>query len=845
VTFEALTVRGTVGGGAALADLEVVELWEDVDASRTVTLGDRRLAAAIFVGPETTFGGLELPIAAGGTLDLLVSADVRDVPLAAGGSYALDVREVAATSGGAAVSAAPLPLPGTALQGPLAGLPFVAEALSFPLAQPLLDLRAADLNRDGDEDVLLLLLDGGATRFATLMGQGDGTFAPGPVSVGVATPRTLAVADFDKDGVLDAASHDSKEISIYLGDGAGGFVFGSKRAVAGGGDLLQIDTVDFDRDGDPDVIGLDPAAGNPFELLTVTGGAVVTAGEVSPTLPPYDHAIGDLDRDGVLDVVLRLDGGAGGHWLQPWRGDGVGAFLGAFMTPLPGGAPGDLVLVDLDRDGRLDAVDLSGSDLHLLRNASGPGWSALGAPVGPYASDAGLGASGPSALARGDWDGDGRVDLAVVHTSGAVVTHVGTGLVQLDPGSARRIAVGAGAPDRVVTADFDRDGDPDLLVASTVTGSLELLRGDGRTGGGERDGAGVGVGLPLEHGLTGAPRGVVVGDLDQDGRADAVTWGGVGGSVEVWLSTVTGLARRTVAPLSGPPSDAALADWNRDGALDLVLAFASGASDRLEVWPGDRTGGFGAAVTKALADPANPAAIALGDLDRDGALDVVFAHGGTANAGARWGLGDGAFRALETTYATAGAGVDVALGDWSGFGGAARDGLLDLVVLQPTAISVVLRDGGGGSELASAPLDPAVGAPAALALGDVDLDGLLDAVVVGAGGVQLFQGGEAAAPLLTARGTFALAPGLTGVALVDADRDGDLDLVVASDDPVDGGLYAVPNVAPASFGFDLGAIQAQRGPALVGLGVGAVDLDADLDVVAVDGVGGLYVFGGR
>src|SRR5690606_31464990 len=104
----------------------------------------------------------------------------------------------------------------------------------------------------------------------------------------------------------------------------------------------------------------------------------------------------------------------------------------------------------------------------------------------------------------------------------------------------------------------------------------------------------------------------------------------------------------------------ALADLDRDGALDLVLTFADG-TDRVEVRRGNGDGTFAAPTTAPIGADTDPTALALGDLDGDGVLDAVVTE--VAAGAVRMLFGGGGGLTLGSQTAVGGVPADVALGD--------------------------------------------------------------------------------------------------------------------------------------------------------------------------------------
>ncbi|MDP2709786.1 MAG: FG-GAP-like repeat-containing protein [Solirubrobacteraceae bacterium] len=327
-----------------------------------------------------------------------------------------------------------------------------------------------DLNGDGKLDtvtsnrtsntVSVLLGDGaGGLGTATSFGLGGAT-----------SPIAVAIADLDNDGKLDVVTSNGahNSVSVLLGDGTGDLGTATTFSLAGGQFPNDIAIGDLDGDGNPDVVTSNGNSDNVSVLLGDGLGGLGTAAShgLSGGDFPQSVAIADLDGDGKLDVTVA---NLFTNDVSVLLGDGAGG-LGSAANFATGSLPVALAVADLDGDGKRDVAtaNLSGSTSVLL----GDGAGGLGSPS---AFGLGSGANGPSAIVVGDPNGDTEPDLITANgTSHNVSVLAGDGAGGFGLASVFGLA-GPRGPSGIAVGDLNGDGRPDLVTSNETTSNVSVL----------------------------------------------------------------------------------------------------------------------------------------------------------------------------------------------------------------------------------------------------------------------------------------------------------------------------------------------------------------------------------
>jgi hypothetical protein len=342
-------------------------------------------------------------------------------------------------------------------------------------------IATGDFNEDGKPDLVIT----SAISVFEFLGKGDGTFVPAggsPMPVpsppydDFATPIVgpIGVGDFNNSGHLGLAvgEIENEGAAILLGNGDGTFVFSSAEiANAPGGPISSVAAADFNADGSLDLAITNQGGGVSSVALGYEKGAFSTTGDLFTTGLSAGAAVGDFNGDGKLDVVV-----ASGHFsptagsgLAVSLGNGDGTFTQGSTSPIPLGSNlSAIVTGDFNGDGKLDlaVTDSEGNAvIILLGNGDGTFGLPTTIPVGKE----------PESIIAADFNNDGKLDLAIANFGDNTITLLlgnGDGTFTQASGSPY---VAAGGPLQLAAADFNGDGKLDLAVVNLTDGTVSIL----------------------------------------------------------------------------------------------------------------------------------------------------------------------------------------------------------------------------------------------------------------------------------------------------------------------------------------------------------------------------------
>ncbi|MEQ9617373.1 MAG: FG-GAP-like repeat-containing protein [Phycisphaerales bacterium] len=627
------------------------------------------------------------------------------------------------------------------------------EPSTFSSLEPVLDLDLADLDGDGDLDVIASVSDKSDVLvwYEVTQGDFDGSIQR-TIDFLTHSPIAQDVGDFNNDGDLDIVLLTDQELIVYNSNGAITPTFG-----------------EF----------------NVFPSL-LNGRSLDT---------------GDIDNDGDLDVLVGLNSANAMRWYENTAGNGTSQFAARTVVTSSNDFQ-SVALADMDRDGDLDAVGVdNGGSIVLARNAGGGSSFDASTFSSAFAEIV--------ELAIGDLNGDGAPDVIFGAASGGPPRNgfnIDTVQVAINNGIATsfNIMTAAGNIDGVKgldVADVDNDGDMDIVLV-TGGGTAEWLENDGAAGFTRRMAFDEPDGRSLRH--------IVSGDTTLTGRASLV----ISSDNEFFGNDLHHVPNQLIRSDSEYPSGRVIeregngittiasADLDNDGDLDLVtgsffddeIIWYQNPGDTTFPWPFHVLTDFNGNTTTP-----GPTRVHTADVDGDGDPDIV-ATSILDSSVVVWfneigeNLGNPlAFDAAVVTTNLAGA-YDVDTGDFDG------NGTTDLVYAGATAnrIDLALNNGFGpvtGGSLIGVTVSSVATGVRSVVPADIDRDGDLDifAALTGAGRVVWYEN-------TTSDGLswdenlisdFSVAP--TDIAAVDFDNDGDMDIAVV--DATEDSLFVYENAA--------------------------------------------------
>jgi hypothetical protein len=631
----------------------------------------------------------------------------------------------------------------------------------------------------------------------------------GQLQLDIAGPVAVTSADVDGDGDLDlvTGSQADDELLIYWQERPGRFdptptVVGGPSLTA---DPFVVRAADLDGDGDMDLVSGNLATVTIFHQTAKRVFDFVP--DALPILASHSLQLADLDGDGRTDIVAP-------------QGDGLAVFwqasTGAFDSPATLVGQGLVVdwvqPADIDADGYVDLVTADGDGLSVFWQTSPRQFDPVPTIPGAYPT---VPISFPLSVQVADFDGDGDLDLVAPSTGASLLFFWQTTSRAFDP-----LPTAVGSPiglSFVQPADMDGDGDADV-VAVDVQGVMVFWQ----TNPGEFDP------LPTRLPDSAALFLPEPADIDGDGDLDLLATDYFGDRLRVlWQASRPALAQTPELLVGGPamlmPEHIQAADLDGDGDLDLALATSvGGGSGELLVFWQASPGLFEPAPTAVASFPTieDPVCVRLADIDGNGGLDLTCANYLSNGSTVFWQSSAGSFDPTPTVvpeshpFSAQVSDVD-------------RDGKLDLMTTTREFLAIHWQQEARSFDPLATQLDSRgrVHQPDSVLVADLDADGKPDVFCA-----DELAGNQVRIHWQTKPRTFDAQPTVipsatTSLATADVDADGDLDIVANRADSL--GVFW--QSTPREFGLE---------PTILSMGgstVEVVDVDGDGDLDLVSG----------
>lgn len=747
--------------------------------------------------------------------------------------------------------------------------------------------KLADIDGDGKLDVLVVNYNSSTLSIFlnTTIGSTISFAAKVDYSTG-STPNDVAVADFDNDGIPDivCTNGSSASISVFKNLSQPGMLsLAAKVDFTTGTTPAQVDVADMDGDSKLDIVVTNNASNSVsvFRNTSTTGFINTTsfAAKVDFTAgtTPIGMAIGDIDYDGKPDVIVANFNSASISLFKNTASSGsfTTSSLATKVDFTTAANPIDVAMSDLDGDGKVDiGIANSGSNvISLFRNTSTAGvinTSTLAAKV-----DFIIG-SGPQGIACGDMNNDGITDIVATYgtnisvmrnnpmkyapvissispaisDTGATITISGNYFSATDKvvfGSVKANIVGVTSSSLTVTAPVAALYAP-ITVLDTTLGLSGVSPKNYQPDYNNTSyiANAINLSTKVDFAGTSGTSGIMLGDIDGDGKSDVVAINRSAATLSVYRNTSStgivsssSLATAQTFTVGSSPYFGKLADVDGDGKLDVIVG--NNSSNTLSILRNTSSLGVISFATKVdLTTATNPRDVAVGDFDGDGKPDLVAPNfsSNTVSVFKNFSSTGNIIFSTKVDYPTGNGPSRVLAADVDG------DSKIDIVVTNFNSYTLSIfrnihTSGSFSSTSFATKVDFAAGTNAdGIVFGDVDYDGKSDIVISnqGASSVSVYRNtatsGAITTSSLAAKVDFTVGTSPMGVVLSDMDGDSKVDIVACN--YTTNNLSVLRNTSTSgsvTTGSFASKVDFVVGTNPTGIAVGDIDNDGISDVV--------------
>ena len=330
---------------------------------------------------------------------------------------------------------------------------------------------------------------------------------------------------------------------------------------------------------------------------------------------PMGVVIEDLDGDGRPDFVVANNGF---NTVSVYRNTSINGII-SFASKqdfFPGLIPQSIAIGDFNGDGKPDlaVANFNSHTVGVFKNTSVNGVISFGT-VQSFNTG-----TNPGNVSIGDIDGDGKLDLAVANENSNTISILrNTSTSSTISFALKKDYVTSSGPYCVVLGDIDSDGKLDLVVANNYSNSVSVLRNTSSIGN-------ISFALKKDFATSSGPYSAAIGDIDSDGKLDIAVTNNVSGTVSLLRNTssIGNISFDSKQDISTgeEPVNVVMGDLNKDGKLDLVIT--NYLSNTVSVFK--NTSSIGVISFSSKQDyiiGSNPHSVAMGDIDGDGYPDLA------------------------------------------------------------------------------------------------------------------------------------------------------------------------------------------------------------------------------